>query len=337
MEKDNDIQAIRRYLNGTYQSQEAEQLAESLHRADEEGRLEQLATGIWEEANLQAETSAQAHEQYRREAASLLQTLHGKPHRQTEEKSQSKHFWLKRVVYTTLSLAASFLLFWGGYQLKQIWDLQHMTLACIETGFGEKKEFTLPDGSQIVLNACSQLQYPTRFIGDQRPVKLTGEAYFKVTPNPDQPFRIQTPEFQVEVLGTEFNVKSYANDQIQSVEVESGKVQVDLPEDRIRLKKQEQIYLNRQSGEYSKKKRQENQVAVWRQGTLHFHQTPLADVARELERRFHCRITFQQGQTFDHLISGEHESQSLESILESLSYVCGIQYEKKGEEIILYK
>ena len=125
--------------------------------------------------------------------------------------------------------------------------------------------------------------------------------------------------------------------QIQSVEVESGKVQVKLPEDHIRLKKQEQIYLNRQSGEYSKLKRCGNKIAVWRKGALYFHQTPLVDVARELERRYHCRISFREGQPFDNLISGEHDNQNLESILESLHYICGIKYEKEGENIVLYK
>lgn len=326
MEKDNDIQNIRRYLNGVYHSQEIDRLTESLRRADEEGALEELAREVWEEAGLQPKASDMKKEQYRKEAAALLQ-----------QKQSDQYKLLKRAVYATIGMAASILLLWGGFHLKESWDLQHIVLTQVQTSFGEKKELTLPDGSQIVLNACSQLQYPTQFIGKQRQVQLTGEAYFKITANPEKPFRIQTPEFQVEVLGTEFNVKSYANDRIQSVEVENGKVQVDLPEDRIRLKKQEQIYLNRQSGEYSKKKRQEKEVAVWRKGALQFHQTPLHDVARELERKFHCHISFRNGQEFDNLISGEHDSQSLESILESLHYVCGIRYEKKGDQIIFYK
>lgn len=72
-------------------------------------------------------------------------------------------------------------------------------------------------------------------------------------------------------------------------------------------------------------------------GSLHFHQTPLADVARELERRYNCRISFREGQSFDNLISGEHDNQDLETILESLHYICGINYEKENENIILYK
>lgn len=326
MDNDQDKQIIRRYLNGTYSSGEAEKIAESLNSADERGILDDLATEVWEEAESSSAMSHQNEEQYRKEATVLLKKL-----------QPQSYSLVKRMLYATVGIAASVLLFWGGISLKQHWDVQHIVMAQLKTGFGEKKEITLPDGSQIVLNACSQLRYPTKFVGDTREVQLDGEAYFKITRNPKQPFQVQTSDFQVEVLGTEFNVKSYAHDQIQSVEVESGKVQVKLPEDCIRLKKQEQIYLNRQSGEYSKLKRSENKVAIWRKGSLHFHQTPLVDVAKELERKYNCHISFREGDSFDNLISGEHDNESLESILESLQYVCGINYEKEGKNIILYK
>ena len=111
-------------------------------------------------------------------------------------------------------------------------------------------------------------------------------------------------------------MKSYAHDQVQSVEVENGKVQVTLPEDRIRLKKQEQIYLNKQSGEYSKLKRSENKVAAWRNGALHFYQTPLTDVAKELERRYHCKISFRQGEVFANNVQHGYPCRSAHSFAE---------------------
>ena len=301
-------------------------MAESLLRADKEGILDDLADEVWEEALSLPEPSDQIKEQYKKEAQHLLESM----------QSQKRSF-TKRILYMATGIAASILVIWGAITMKQQWDIQHITVAQATTGFGEKKELTLPDGSQIILNACSKLEYPSQFIGDKREVQLVGEAYFKVQSNPEQPFLIQTSDFQVEVLGTEFNVKSYAHDQVQSVEVENGKVQVTLPEDRIRLKKQEQIYLDKQSGEYSKLKRSENKVAAWRNGALHFYQTPLTDVAKELERRYHCKISFRQGEVFENLISGEHDNQSLESVLESLHYICGINYEKDGNQITFYK
>ena len=326
MEKELEKQIIRQYLNGIYSSQEVKKITESLHHADELGILEELAAEVWEEAEA-CSNVPDLNKKQERKAAVLLEKL----------QPRNYHSWVKRVFYAVTGIAASVLLVIGGISLKQHWDIRHIVMTQVKTGFGEKKELVLPDGSQIVLNACSQLQYPTEFVGNIRDVQLNGEAYFKITSDPQKPFQVQTAAFQIEVLGTEFNVKSYPHDQIQSVEVEEGKVQVKLPEDRIRLKKQEQIYLNRQSGEYSKLKRCENKVAEWRKGSLHFHQTPLADVTRELERRYNCRISFREWQSFDILISGEHDNQDLETILESLHYICGINYEKENENIILYK
>lgn len=326
MDKDQNKQNIRRYLNGTYNCGETEEIAESLSSADGQEVLDELAAEVWEAGGANSPCARQDYEQYREEAETLLAKL-----------LPRDYAMIKRVAYAAIGIAASVLLIMGGISLKRSWDVQNVVIAQMTTGYGEKKEITLPDGSQIVLNACSHLRYPTQFCGDTRDVELDGEAYFKITPNPDQPFHVQTSEFQVEVLGTEFNVKSYSHDLIQTVEVASGKVQVNLPEDCIRLKKQEKISMNRSSGEYSKTKRVENNVAIWRKGCLHFYQTPIADVVKELERKYNCNITFREGQTFDNLISGEHDNQSLESVLESLHYICGIKYKKDGKNIILYK
>ena len=68
MDNDQDKQIIRRYLNGTYSSREAEKIAESLNRADERGILDDLATEVWEEAESSSAMSHQNEEQYRKEA-----------------------------------------------------------------------------------------------------------------------------------------------------------------------------------------------------------------------------------------------------------------------------
>lgn len=67
------------------------------------------------------------------------------------------------------------------------------------------------------------------------------------------PFIVRTKRLDVQVLGTRFDVKSYSTDEIVSVSVESGKVQVDLPEAMMRLTAKEQVLINTVSGEYSKK------------------------------------------------------------------------------------
>ena len=66
----------------------------------------------------------------------------------------------------------------------------------------------LPDGSQVTLNKNSLISYASRFTGTTRPVKLQGEAFFKVTPNATKPFIISINDVTVKVIGTSFNVKN---------------------------------------------------------------------------------------------------------------------------------
>lgn len=209
----------------------------------------------------------------------------------------------------------------------------------VSTSFGERREIILPDGTIVFLNACTHISYPEKFSGDVRTVKLNGEAYFQVSKNKNQPFIITTDNFNVRVLGTVFNVRAYPKDEIQSVNVESGKVQVDMPDAMSRLLKDEQLVINTVSNKYTKNNLQYDDVAPWRTGDLYFNDTPIKDVANQLERIYNYSLVFQEGQDFNHLISGEHDKASLEDILESIRLATGIQYkiDKSKKYILLYK
>lgn len=139
---------------------------------------------------------------------------------------------------------------------------QEITYLEASTSYGERKQFRLPDGTQLTLNSCSRIRYPNRFEGKERRVELEGEGYFRVHHNEKQPFIVNTRHFDVRVLGTCFNVKSYSSDELASVDVESGKVQVDLPEAMMRLSAKEQVLINSVLGEYNKR-REERTVAMW--------------------------------------------------------------------------
>jgi ferric-dicitrate binding protein FerR (iron transport regulator) len=92
--------------------------------------------------------------------------------------------------------------------------------------FGAKYELTLPDGTQAVVNAGSYLKYPVTFAGGSRVVELSGEAFFDVHPDPQHPFTVLTGDKKVEVLGTQFAVRNYAGETVQTVILQQGKVRV---------------------------------------------------------------------------------------------------------------
>ena len=82
---------------------------------------------------------------------------------------------------------------------------------------GGEFHLTLSDGTQIWLNADSELEYPVHFTAKNREVKLKGEAYFKVTKDAHKPFIVKAMDYTLQVYGTEFNLNAYHLDHIQVV------------------------------------------------------------------------------------------------------------------------
>ena len=325
MDKEIEKHKLRRYFDGNYSVSETDALHDSLCNPENRGLLDELASDVWNEAASEQSPFEERKDTSYQEAQQLLKGI-----------KRKKGLFSKRSLYTALSVAASLLIIFSSIYFFRFLTISEPVYATVKTTFGERKYVVLSDGSRIVLNSCSSLQYPTEFSDDIRKIQLRGEAYFEIARNEQKPFYVETGKFDVQVLGTEFNVKAYAEDDLVSVEVKTGTVEVTLPDATLRLGKQEQIQLNTTSGEFNKKK-ENRQVASWRKGSFSFNRTPIRDVARELERTYHCKITFQEGQEFNNLISGEHDSQSLESILESLSYISGVKYTMHNNEIILYK
>lgn len=317
---------VRRYLDDLYTTEDARRLMDELQRPEfKTERLEEFAADVWEESSVRQSRTDLERERYKKEAKLLLKHIEHK-----------KRLWFRRLVTVAASAAAVIALVLGSITYIHYMDSQSVSYLEASTSYGERKHIQLPDGTQVTLNSCSHIRYPDRFAGKHRKVELEGEGYFRVFHNEKQPFIVNARHFDVRVLGTCFNIKSYSSDELVSVDVESGKVQVDMPEAMMRLQAKEQILINTLSGEYNKR-RDERTVAVWRKGGLRFNSTPIRDVAKDLERMYNCRITFAEGQDFNNLISGEHDNKSLDAVLQSIGYTSGIHYKKQGDKVLLYK
>lgn len=101
---------------------------------------------------------------------------------------------------------------------------------------------TLSDGSSILLQPKSKLSYPKVFIGNERNVYLSGEAFFEVSKNPKKPFFVHANEIVTKVVGTSFRIKAYASQSDIEVLVRTGKVKVN-SENAIRKSSQREIIL----------------------------------------------------------------------------------------------
>lgn len=317
------------YADDLYTRAEAEKILHSIRNRQGQEELELAMQQVWEESIALTRHPDTVDSVDRQEAQAILR------------KDRTVYIRIpRRGLKKALSVAASILILIAiGFSGFQYFTRSGETsLTEVAALYGETREVILPDGTTVVLNACSQITYPSSFRGEFRQIELSGEAYFHVTPNKKQGFVVRTGQFDVKVLGTEFNVKAYKGDEIQSVQVENGKVQIDMPESMFRLSGQEQIEINTQTGSYTKEKASYDDISVWRMGQLRFIKTPVRDVVKQLERLYHCRISWKSDLPLDNLISGEHDNESLEEVLESIRLTTGIRWKtgNNTKEIILY-
>ena len=88
--------------------------------------------------------------------------------------------------------------------------------------------------------------------------------------------------------------------------------------------------------EFDKEKDIMEKFAIWRTGGIRFNSTPIQDVAKELERIYHCKVIFSGNKPYDNLITGIHERATLKDVLNSIEYVTGIRYKYQNNTVILY-
>lgn len=317
----------RRYVDDLYTRQDAFRLLEGMDDEDSIHAFDGVSREVWNEAQLSVSDESRKAA-YKKEARQLLFRI-----------KHSRRHWFRHVAVGFSGVAVVLLIVIAGIYFFQNRTQSYPVVAdvIVQSSIGERKKVILPDGSKVMLNSCATLRYPSCFYGNQRKVLLNGEAYFEVVHNAKQPFIVRTNRLDVKVLGTRFNVKSYTSDQLVSVGVESGKVQVDLPEATMRISSHEKVTFNTVTGDYSKSSNMRHS-SNWLIGSLVFDHTPIRDVARELERIYGCKIIF-SGTGFDNLISGEHDNTSLQSVLNSIHFVTAgkIKYRRSGNNIVLYE
>lgn len=318
---------LERYLNGTYTGEEAADVFSSVKEQENQSLIEEAASRVWQEtAGEEYFATAEESHSEEKEAAALL-ARHGR----TRRKTRVRHIAVAALA-AAASLAALVVIFrpFAGNRAET------PVYGAVSTGFGEKRQVLLPDGTFVMLNSCSEIRYPASFPKGLRSVELAGEAYFDVARDEDKPFVIHTEGFDVRVLGTSFNVKAYEGDKLNAVDVERGLVQVDLQEAMLRLHADEKLVMDRNSGRIEKM-HDNRETSLWRKGQLDFDATPIRDVAKMLEREYGCRIYFQEGQDFDNLISGRHDNKSLNAVLKAIEFAGGIKIRKEGNNILFYK
>ena len=196
---------------------------------------------------------------------------------------------------------------------------------------GMVTQFELVDGTKVWLNSGSELQFPNHFASNRREVVLKGEAFFEVTKNEKQPFRVNAGELKVDVLGTSFDVVSFENDNRSEVILVTGKVA--LSYDNGQWKKEYGSILPGQRAVYEK----ENQKVIseevkvdkyvaWRDGNLIFRDDNMEDVVKRLSRWFNVEITINDPEIKNYIYKATFRNENLIQVLNLLKLSAPINY-----------
>lgn len=199
-------------------------------------------------------------------------------------------------------------------------------------------EFTLilADGTKVWLNSHSKLKYPVVFNDQTRTVYLEGEAYFEVTKDLEHPFRINAKNnVSIEVLGTSFNVKSYADENTVETVLEEGSVCMSQGKDTVMLSPgYKAIY---HSGEPIKTENVNTELyTAWRHGQYIFMDESVENILKQLSRWYDIEVFYSSEAAKSAIFSGDVRKYSdINVLLEAMEIAGGIHFKINGKTLIV--
>ncbi len=208
----------------------------------------------------------------------------------------------------------------------------------MSTPAGGKYQLTLPDGTRVWLNACSSITFPVAFTGNERTVKITGEAYFEVAADKTRPFSVTKENTRILVLGTDFNVNSYDDEKNLKITLLNGSVKISNAKNRksALLVPGQQAQLNDESlliingADIAR-------VMAWKNGLFNFEDASFDEVMRQVSRWYNIKVTYEKGVPNIQLWGKMSRNTNLSGLLKNLKDV-GVKYrvnEEKRELTIL--
>lgn len=245
-----------------------------------------------------------------------------------------------------LKIAAAFLLLLGAATMLWLaWPPKEEWQEVIAAK-GKPLQFMLEDGTQVWLNAGSQLRYPAQFQSTSRQIELiTGEICLDVKQDPARPFFIKSGQINTRVLGTIFNVRAYSQLAYLQVTVQQGKVAVQCNKELSQLAGQEvivlpgeQVTVHTQSPEICKTTVDATAVNKWTTGQLLFNNERLDMISLMLENKYNVDISFDDPALQAYRITaGIEATDTLADVLNALCLANKLKYSTQGHKITISK
>lgn len=219
---------------------------------------------------------------------------------------------------------------------KQLVDQPETVVASAAHAYKSGRQtILLPDGTRVILNENSKLDYSASFNQSSRNVYLTGEAFFDVMHNAKKPFFVHTGKLVTRVLGTAFNIRAYPGDAAVAVTVTRGKVQVQSDSTMKTLgvlSAGDQLIVDRHSSATLYSRVNVEKVLEWNAGNMMFNNATLEEVAVALSNRFDVSFHFQHEELKHCRFTADFSNESLEQSLEVICTLIHAGWERGQED-----
>lgn len=210
-------------------------------------------------------------------------------------------------------------------------------LITVYTEKGAKSHIVLPDGSLVQLNSDTKITYPEKFIGSTREVSFSGEAYFKVKSDSLKPMIVSTNKgFTVKVYGTEFNIRSYDNDNNAITTLYKGKIDLVTSKKSVSLIPNEQIVVSNQEISAVNNPVVVTDAKAWTEGRLIFDDTPMSEVIKILERWHGVDFKVVDNSVLSYSITADFKSESIVQIMDVIKACSLVNYKIDNKKVLLY-
>lgn len=220
-------------------------------------------------------------------------------------------------------------LVYSGRPKSQAGEMMYNTLS---TARGETYATVLGDGSKVWLNAASSIRFPVSFSGNERRVTITGEAYFEVAHDAAKPFHVTINGMDVQVLGTHFNINSYADEGVIKTTLLEGSINVAVAGNRLVVKPGQQAQVQNNNIRLVSNA-DTDAVMAWKNGFFAFKGTDIKKLMTELSRWYDIEVIY-QGMP-DATFTGKIDrSLTLSQLLRGLAD-AKVNYKIEGKKLII--
>ncbi len=221
-------------------------------------------------------------------------------------------------------------------------DLKTETLVfhSLKVPYGKRFDIILSDNSKVYLNSGSTLRYPIKFLDNQiREVFLEGEAFFDISEDEKNIFRVNSNGINVEVYGTKFNFKNYPEDYISDVVLVNGSVGISSSENKsiTKLSPGFKGSVDKENFKVDKFKINTKIYTSWIDGQVIFRRESFNQIIKKLERLYNVTIINNNEKISEELFNAsiDIEEEKIEDVLNYFNKIYNIEYQLFNNKIII--